>query len=88
MLRREPIVDAHDDGARRVRQPPADAVVRLEVHHDEPAAVEVHDHRGRGRGVRVVHPDRDLARGAGDRSILDDVDRLGSRAPTCANSTA
>ena len=77
VLRRKPVVDGDDEAADAVREAPADAVVRVEVADDPPAAVEVHEHGERCSADRRVDADRDLARGSRDGSVLDPRDGLG-----------
>ena len=63
VLRREPVVHRHDDGARCFRQRPRRCVVRRDAADDPAAAVEPH---GDGQGPRVVrhrnvHPNGHVA---------------------------
>ena len=74
MLRRQSIVDGHDDAAGSVGETPTHTVVGVEVAQHEAPAVEVDEAGKRASAFRHVHAHGDLAGGAGNRA----VDHLGN----------
>ena len=73
VLGREPVVDRHDDRARRVRELAGDAVELLDAADHPAAAVEVHDDREARLGRRPV----DAHGHAVGVAVLDREHRLG-----------
>ena len=71
MLGRQAVVDGHDDRVAELgQQLLAGAVVRLDVAHDPPAAVEEDEHR-QVVAFGGVDADRDVAGGTGHGAVED-----------------
>jgi hypothetical protein len=75
VLRGEPVVDARDHGARRVRERPAQRIEAVERADRPAAAVQVGHERQRALALRPERAHRDRAPGAGQRDVahLGDV---------------
>ena len=71
VLRRQAIVDARDQEAARLGEPPADAVMGVEAADHPAAAVDVDQAGRRPRGARVVQADADRPARARDLVVVD-----------------
>ncbi|CNV96261.1 Uncharacterised protein [Mycobacterium tuberculosis] len=74
VLRRQPVVDGHDNRVSADGVLAAGAIVRVEVAHDESAAMEI-QHNGRlgliGTRWRPIDPGPDRPRRSIDRKVND-----------------
>ena len=75
MLRREPVVDRHDDASGEMREIPAWPIGRIERAEDEAATVKVDQARQLAARRRRVDANRDLTGGPWHRAIHHAVQR-------------
>src|SRR5271156_3350781 len=68
---RQPVIDRYHHASRRVAQIAATPVVRVEVAHDETAAMKVHHEGERTRAMGRVYTYRQLAGWSGNHPIDD-----------------
>jgi len=77
ILRREPVVDRHNNGIHLLAELPARAVVRIQITKNPAATMKIDDRRMRPGTVRSIDPDRQIPQ---NRTILR-VHRYGPRHP-------
>ena len=78
VFRRQPVVGGDDDAGRRVGEPAADLVMRVEIADHPAAAMQIEQRRsaGRCRALPAIDPERQRAAGSGDDALAERCDRF------------